>query len=79
MEHKEKMRARRIRQLGRQAGFTPVYSGRINGRLVQATAKHVAAGKEPKVAEQLAAQEVRAGLPNPPFVRTRSFASRSKY
>lgn len=79
MTHKEEMRERRIRQLGRVAGFTPVPSGRVDRKFEVAVKKHLAAGKKENVAQQLAMAEVRAGLPHPGFVRTRPFHSRSKY
>ena len=79
MTHKEEMRERRIRQLGRVAGFTPVASSRVNRKFDSAVARHMKAGKEEKVAQQMAMAEVRAGLPHPGFVRTRPFHSRSKY
>lgn len=79
MSHKEKMIARRIRQIGRLAGFTPIYSSRMFTKLEGLTSTFIAQGKPEGVAKQLAAQQVRAGLPNPAFVRTRPFHGRSKY
>lgn len=78
MSHKEKMQARRIRQLARLPGFTPIASYRTMSKLERLTSTFIAQGKPEDVAKQLAAQQVRAGLPNPSFVRTRPFTSRSK-
>lgn len=79
MSHKEKMIARRIRQSGRLAGFTPVYSQRTYTKLERLTSTFVDQGHDENVARGMAAQQVRAGLPNPAFVRTRPFHGRSKY
>jgi hypothetical protein len=79
MSHKEKMIARRIKQLARLPGFTPIYSQKLNAKLLRLTSTFVLQGKEATVAEQMAGQALRAGLPNPAFVRTRPFHGRSKY
>jgi hypothetical protein len=79
MSHKEKMTARRIRQLARLPGFTPMYNSAMGSKMERLTSTFILQGKPENVAQTLAAQQVRAGLPNPAFVRTRPFHGRSKY
>lgn len=79
MTHKEKMTARRIRQLSRQRGFSAVSNSRLDGKLQFLTMGFVAQGKPEAVARSLAMQQIRGTLPPPGFVRTRPYNERSKY